>query len=75
MYFKVVNYDEKNKIIELKTSSFPDTLRLRLTYDKLVDNQDQKGKIQLIYNKYGKSSSEDIYGDEKDIYFNFIKIS
>ena len=75
MYFTVVNYDEKNKIIELKTSSFPETLRLRLTYDKLVDNQDQKGKIQLIYNKYGKSTSDDILGEEKDIYFNFLKIS
>lgn len=75
MYFTVVNYDEKNKIIELKTSSFPETLRLRLTYNKLIDNQDQKGTIQLIYNKYGKSTSEDISGDEKDIYFNFLKIS
>jgi hypothetical protein len=75
MYFTVVKYDEKNKIIELKTSSFPETLRLRLTYDKLIDNQDQKGSIQLIYNKYGKSTSEDISGDEKDIYFNFLKIS
>lgn len=75
MYFSVVNYDEKNNIIELKTTSFPETLRLRLTYDKLVDNQDQKGKIQLIYNKYGKSTSDDISGDEKDIYFNFLKIS
>lgn len=75
MYFTVVKYDEKNKIIELKTTSFPDTLRLRLTYNKLIDNQDQKGTIQLIYNKYGKSTSEDISGDEKDIYFNFLKIS
>jgi hypothetical protein len=75
MYFTVVKYDEKNNIIELKTTSFPDTLRLRLTYDKLIDNQDQKGTIQLIYNKYGKSTSEDISGDEKDIYFNFLKIS
>ena len=46
-------------------------MRLILEFKDFI----QKGKIQLIYNKYGKSSSEDIYGDEKDIYFNFIKIS
>lgn len=73
MYFKVVDFDESNKTMLLKTNSFPNTLTLRLTYNKLEDNIDLSGSVQLLYNKYGNFSINDIEGEEKDIYFKILK--
>jgi hypothetical protein len=74
MYFSVVGINEKSKTIDIKTNSFPDTLIIRLRYNNLKTNIDQKGEVSLSYNKYGFSTEKDVSGDEEDVYFKFIKL-
>lgn len=74
MFFKVVGLNEKSKTIDLKTNSFPDTIIIRLKYDNLKTNIDQKGDVHLIYNKYGFTSKDDVAGNEEDAYFRFLKL-
>lgn len=74
MYFTVFGFDKKNKTVDLKTNSFPDTIIIRLKFRDLKTNIDQKGNVRLIYNKYGAITDGDVVGDEEDIYFRFLTL-
>jgi hypothetical protein len=73
MYFKVVGVDETNRTIELKTSSFPDTIILNLKYETLTTYQDQKGEVNLIYSRYGDPDLRPVDGELEDCYFKIIE--
>lgn len=74
MYFKVVGLNQKTKTIDLKTTSFPNTVIIRLEYEKLITNREQMGEVHLIYNKYGFTTHNDVGGDEQKIKFKFLSL-
>ena len=74
MFFKVVGINENKKTIDLKTNSFPNTILIRLEYDKLITYREQSGDVHLLYNKYGFVGDRNVAGDEKKITFKFLNL-
>lgn len=70
MYFTVDNVNEELKYIDVRTSSFPDSFRLRIFYLYLEIGKKQSGKGQLIY----KSGSKKSEGPKESIMFEIKKI-
>lgn len=68
MYFSVIGGTEK--YIDIRTTSFPNTFKIRLYYQTLDILKRQTGKGYLIYKRGG----EKLQGDETKIYYKIIKL-
>jgi len=75
MYFKVIDIDEEEKFILLKTNSFPDTTFIKLDYKVLESYSDQKGDVNLIYSRYKNPNLSPVEGDEEECYFKFVQLT
>jgi len=75
MYFKVIDIDEEEKFILLKTNSFPDTTFIKLEYKVLESYSDQKGDVNLIYSRYKNPNLSPVEGDEEECYFKFVQLT
>ena len=73
MYFSVVGSNDISKTIDLKTSSFPNTIIIRINYDTLDTYKDQYGDANLIYSKYGSPNKDSVSGDKSNIFFTIIE--
>ena len=75
MYFKVIDIDEEEKFILLKTNSFPDTTFIKLEYMTLESYSDQKGDVNLIYSRYKIPNLSPVEGEKEDCYFKFVQLT
>lgn len=75
MYFKVIDIDEEEKFILLKTNSFPDTTFIKLEYKVLESYSDQKGDVNLIYSRYKNPNLRPVEGEQEECYFKFVELS
>jgi len=75
MYFKVIDIDEEEGFILLKTNSFPDTTFIKLEYKKLEIYSDQKGDVNLIYSRYKNPNLSPVEGEEEECYFKFVELT
>jgi hypothetical protein len=75
MYFKVIDIDEEEKFILLKTNSFPDTTFIKLEYKVLETYSDQKGDVNLIYSRYKNPNLRPVEGEEEECYFKFVELT
>ena len=69
MYFSVLGGG--NDYIDIKTSSFPNTFKIRLHYNTLDELKNQKGEAYLIYRR----GTQYMEGDDTKIQFKIIKKS
>ncbi len=69
MYFTVIGGN--NQYMDIKTNSFPDTFKIRLYYDTLVEYKNQTGDAFLIYER----GTQYLKGEETKINFTIIKKS
>lgn len=69
MYFSVLGGTKD--YIDIKTSSFPNSFKIRLEYETLRELVWQNGYGKLIY----ESGSQFLVADENKIYFKIIKKS
>jgi hypothetical protein len=69
MYFSII--DGNDEYIDIKTTSFPKTFRIRLFYNTLDLFKTQKGKALLIYER----GREKLKGDETTVFFKIVKLS
>ena len=69
MYFKVIGGN--SEYMDIKTSSFPDTFKIRLTYDTLEEYKKQRGDAFLIYQR----GTQYLEGEETKINFTILKKS
>jgi hypothetical protein len=77
MYFTVVDIDEDEKYIILKTkgySNIDDSLFFKIEYNKLDNYVDQKGDINLIYSRYKNINLSPVEGEKKESYFKFVEL-
>lgn len=74
MYFKVLDVNEKDKYVILKTNSFPDDIFIKLQYKKLETFTDQSGDVNLIYSKYKNPNVNPVEGEEEDCYFKIVEL-
>lgn len=75
MYFKVIDIDEEEKFILLKTNSFPDTTFIKLEYKVLESYSDQKGDVNLIYSRYKNPNLRPVEGEKEECYFKFVELT
>lgn len=75
MYFKVIDIDEEEKFILLKTNSFPDTTFIKLEYKTLESYSDQKGDVNLIYSRYKNPNLSPVEGEKEECYFKFVQLT
>jgi hypothetical protein len=69
MYFSVL--EGTDEYMDIKTTSFPDTFRIRLTYKTLEELKNQTGKAILIY----KRGREKLRGEETNVTYKILKKS
>ena len=69
MFFKVLGSGDG--FIDIRTSSFPDSFRIRLYYNTLVEYKIQKGEGYLIYRR----GTQHMEGEETKLQFKIIKKS
>ena len=69
MYFSVLGGNDV--YMDIKTSSFPETFRIRLEYQTLREYENQYGVGYLIYNR----GTQKLEGEETKIYFKILKKS
>ena len=77
MYFKVMEINEDEKYLILKTkgySKIDDSLFFKLEYKKLETFSDQKGDINLIYSKYKNPNINPVEGDKEDCFFKIVEL-
>ena len=77
MYFTVVDINENEKYLILKTkgySKMDESLFFKLDYKKLETYKDQKGDINLIYSKHRNPFINPVEGNIKDCYFKIIQL-
>ena len=62
MYFTILGGSEDDGYMFIKTKSFPDNFKMKLTFNKLKLFKKQSGEVNLIYdNRY--------YGPEETVYY------
>jgi hypothetical protein len=69
MYFSVIGGSDE--FMDIKTKSFPDTFRIRLTYQTLESYKRQIGDAYLIYNR----GTEKLEGEEIKVKYKIISKS
>ena len=69
MFFKVLGSGDG--FIDIRTSSFPDSFRIRLYYNTLDEYKNQKGEGYLIYRR----GTQYMEGEETKLQFKIIKKS
>jgi hypothetical protein len=74
MYFKVMEVNEDEKYLLLKTNSFPDTMFIRLEYNSLDIYKEQKGDVNLIYSRYKNPVVNPVEGDREDCFYRIVEI-
>ena len=74
MYFKVMEVNENEKYLLLKTNSFPDTMFIRLEYNSLDIYKEQKGDVNLIYSRYKNPVVNPVEGDREDCFYRIVEI-
>lgn len=74
MYFKVMEVNETEKYLILKTNSFPDTMFIRLDYSTLDVYREQKNDVNLIYSRYKNPFVNPIEGDKEDCFYRVVEI-
>jgi len=74
MYFKVMEVNEDEKYLLLKTSSFPDTMFIRLEYNSLDIFKEQKGDVNLIYSRYKNPVVNPVEGEREDCFYRIVQI-
>ena len=74
MYFKVMEVNEDEKYLLLKTNSFPDTMFIRLEYNSLDIYKEQKGDVNLIYSRYKNPVVNPVEGDKEDCFYRIVEI-
>ena len=67
MYFSVLGGNDV--YMDIKTSSFPETFRIRLEYQTLREYENQYGVGYLIYNR----GTQRLEGEDTKIYFKILK--
>ena len=73
MFFTVLDLNKNEKYIDIRTSSFPQELLIRLEYSELKEGKPQFGEVKLVYDRPG-SKREQEEGDEKRIGFTIRKL-
>ncbi len=74
MYFKVMEINENEGYLLLKTNSFPDTMFIRLEYNSLDIYKEQKGDVNLIYSRYKNPLVNPVEGDREDCFYRIVEI-
>jgi hypothetical protein len=74
MYFKVMEVNEDEKYLLLKTNSFPDTMFIRLEYNSLDIYKEQKDDVNLIYSRYKNPLVNPVEGDREDCFYRIVEI-
>lgn len=74
MYFKVIEVNESEKYLLLKTNSFPDTMFIRLEYKTLDIYREQKGDVNLIYSRYKNPVVNPVEGEKEDCFYRIVEI-
>lgn len=74
MYFKVIEVNEDEKYLLLKTNSFPDTMFIRLEYSSLDIYKEQKGDVNLIYSRYKNPVVNPVEGEREDCFYRIVEI-
>tara|TARA_R110000824_G_scaffold93331_4_gene225811 strand:+ start:293 stop:787 length:495 start_codon:yes stop_codon:yes gene_type:complete len=76
MYFNIINYNRYQQYFDIRTSSFPNDLILRLYYNKLKEGVEQRGEAKLVYDRRGEfDNNRNVReSDEKDISFTIRKL-
>ena len=74
MYFKVMEVNEDEKYLLLKTNSFPDTMFIRLEYNSLDIYKEQKDDVNLIYSRYKNPVVNPVEGDKEDCFYRIVEI-
>tara|TARA_Y100000389_G_scaffold153539_1_gene153799 strand:+ start:217 stop:861 length:645 start_codon:yes stop_codon:yes gene_type:complete len=74
MYFKVMEINEDEGYLLLKTNSFPDTMFIRLEYSSLDIYKEQKGDVNLIYSRYKNPLVKPVDGDKEDCFYRIVEI-
>ncbi|MCF7867044.1 hypothetical protein K9M18_06455 [Candidatus Woesearchaeota archaeon] len=69
MYFTVLGGTDE--YMDIKTTSFPNTFRIRLTYKTLEELKNQTGKAFLIYRR----GREKLKGEETNVTYKILKKS
>jgi hypothetical protein len=72
MYFEVLGHNAEDKILFLKTRSFPDTIKLKLKYQDIDKTNIQSGTASLLYNSYS-SQKHNTEGNKESVEFTIIK--
>lgn len=72
MYFEVLGHNVEDKILFLKTRSFPDTIKLKLKYQDIDKTNIQSGTASLLYNSYS-SQKHNTEGNKESVEFTIIK--
>ena len=74
MYFKVMEVNEDEKYLLLKTNSFPDTMFIKLEYSNLDIYREQKGDVNLIYSRYKNPFVNPIEGEKEDCFYRIVEM-
>ena len=77
MYFKVLDINEDEKYMILKTSGYSridESLFFKLEYKGLETYKDQKGDINLIYSRHRNPSINPVEGEIEDCYYRIIQL-
>lgn len=74
MYFKVMEINEGEGYLLLKTNSFPDTMFIRLEYNSLDIYKEQKNDVNLIYSRYKNPLVNPVEGDREDCFYRIVEI-
>jgi hypothetical protein len=74
MYFKVMEVNESEKYLILKTNSFPDTMFIKLEYSNLDIYREQKGDVNLIYSRYKNPFVNPIEGEKEDCFYRIVEM-
>ena len=67
MYFTILGGSEDDGYMFIKTKSFPDNFKMKLTFDKLDLFKKQSGKVNLIYDNRYSGPKETVYYELKKL--------
>jgi hypothetical protein len=77
MYFTVVDINENEKYLILKTkgySKIDDSLFFRLDYKTLDIYKEQKGDVNLIYSRYNNPIVNPVEGEKEDCFYRIVEM-